>query len=253
MHHLLIRRSLASAAIWISLISTATAAEFEITLDPHVASQPITGRLYVFLTQGPGDPRQGLNWFNPDPFFRIDVKNYQPGAMKSVNDSAAGFPDKLSRIPAGRYRAQAVLAHDIYSCEPGSGAGNFFSRVVEVQLPGEPSYRVPLVLDNVVKREKFPETKWIKEVAIKSDLLSQFHHREVTERAAVVLPAGYFTQPDRRFPVIYVVPWFGGSYLEGLNAFNQPPAADTGDEEFIRVMLDGQCDWGHHAYADSAT
>jgi S-formylglutathione hydrolase FrmB len=234
-------------------VGRAAAVEFQVTLDPQVAQQPVSGRLYVFLTQGPGDPRQGPNWFSPEPFFRLDVKNFQPGTSRTFDDAAAGFPDKLSKLPPGKYRAQAMLAHDFYSCEPGSGAGNFFSQAVDATVAAAHPSTITLALNQVVKGETFPDIKWIKEVVIKSDLLTKFHHREVLEHAAVVLPASYFEQPERRYPAIYMVPSFGGSYREALEFAKQPPRADPGDEEFIRVMLDGQCEWGHHVYADSAT
>ncbi len=253
MRYLQIRRPLVSAAIWIALISTATAAEFEITLDPHVATQPIAGRLYVFLAQAqhPGEPRFGPDWFSPQPFFRIDVKNFRPGTSQTIGESADSFPNKLSML-SGSYAAQAVLARNVDFCEPGRGPGNLYSRPMAAQIDARTG-KLSLVLDQVVAEPEFLEAQWLVKVANKSELLSKFHHRETVERAAVVLPASYFTNQERRFPVIYVVPWFGGSYMEGLHTFNQPPAAVPGDEEFIRVMLDGQCDWGHHAYADSAT
>jgi pimeloyl-ACP methyl ester carboxylesterase len=253
-----VSRAFAAGILFVSLTfvarTIATAAKFEVTLDPRVASQPVSGRLYVFLSQrGTAEPRFGPDWFHPEPFFRIDVQDFRAGTSQALGDSAAAFPDRLSRIPPGRYRAQAVLANDIYSCEPGKGVGNLFSRVVEVQLSGQVD-KLPIALDQRIEEKRFPDVKWIKEVAIKSDLLTKFHHREVIERAAVVLPAAYFEQTDRRFPVIYVVPWFGGSYREALQVFAaQPPRADEGEEDFIRVMLDGQCEWGHHVYADSAT
>ncbi len=231
----------------------AAAAEFEVTLDPHLAAQPISGRLYVFLSQGADEPRFGPNWFHPEPFFRVDVKDFKPGAAQVVGDAAAGFPDKLSRLPAGSYRAQAVLSHEHYSNAPGHGVGNFFSHVTEVQITGGAADKFSLTVDQTIEAEKFPDVKWIKEVLVKSDLLGKFHHRDVLERAAVVLPASYFDQPERRYPVIFTVPSFGGSYREALHFAKQPPQADAGDEEFIRVVLDGQCEWGHHVYADSAT
>jgi pimeloyl-ACP methyl ester carboxylesterase len=252
-----VSRAFAAGILFVSLTFVAraiAAAEFEVTLDPHVAARPISGRLYVFLSQrGTAEPRFGPDWFHPEPFFRIDVQDFRPGTTQALGDTAAAFPDRLSRIPPGRFRAQAVLANDSYSCEPGKGVGNLFSRVVEVQLNGQAD-KLPIILDQRIEEKKFPDMKWIKEVAIKSDLLSKFHHREVVERAAVVLPAAYFEQTDRRFPVIYVVPWFGGTYRDALQVFGaQPPRADDGEEDFIRVMRDGQCDWGHHVYADSAT
>jgi S-formylglutathione hydrolase FrmB len=249
-------RGFLAAACLMLTAGRAAAVEFRITLDPQVAPQPVSGRLYVFLSQrAAGEPRFGPDWFHPEPFFRLDVKDFRPGSTQTIGDSAAGFPDKLSRLPAGTYRAQAVLANDldIYSCEPGHGAGNVFSPIVTASLSAAPGAAISLTLNQVVKEEAFPDIKWIKEVVVKSNLLTKFHHREVLEHAAVVLPTSYFDQPDQRYPVIYMVPSFGGSYREALQFAKQPPHADPGDEEFIRVMLDGQCDWGHHVYADSAT
>jgi pimeloyl-ACP methyl ester carboxylesterase len=68
----------------------------------------------------------------------------------------------------------------------------------------------------------------------------------------VVLPAAYLRQPERRFPVIYSIPGFGGSHREALR-YPTPPEAAAGEVDFIRVMLDGNCSWGHHVFADSAT
>src|SRR5438309_11172608 len=96
----------------------AAAVEFVVTLDPRAAAQPVSGRLYVFLSQGSGrEPRFGPNWFHPEPFFRIDVNDFRSGTSQTIGDPAAAFPEKLSRIPPGKYRAQAVLANNFYSCE----------------------------------------------------------------------------------------------------------------------------------------
>jgi hypothetical protein len=53
--------------------------------------------------------------------------------------------------------------------------------------------------------------------------------------------------------VIYNIPGFGGSHRDALGYANGPPPPGEGETEFIRVMLSGQCKWGHHVYADSAT
>ena len=130
------REFLAAACLMLA-VGRAAAVEFQVTLDPQVATQPVSGRLYVFLSQrAAGEPRFGPDWFHPEPFFRLDVKDFRPGTAQTIDDSAAGFPDKLSRLPPGTYRAQAVLANDldIYSCEPGRGAGNVFSPVVAAPL-----------------------------------------------------------------------------------------------------------------------
>ncbi len=72
-------------------------------------------------------------------------------------------------------------------------------------------------------------------------------------QCAVVLPASYYDQPQRRYPVIYMIPGFGGTYRTALQYADQPPVTEEGETDFIRVFLTGECKWGHHVFADSAT
>jgi pimeloyl-ACP methyl ester carboxylesterase len=231
-------------------------ARIEVTLDQNVAPTPIDGRLYVFLSQRGGEPIRGPDWFRPEPFFRLDVNDFKPGEFRVVDDRAAGFPDVLSKLPAGKYRAQAILDHDFYEPKPSDGVGNIHSEVVELEFTG-PKGASPqvhkLVLDKVIDGTPFPGSKWAKEVVLKSQLLARFHKREVLERAAVVLPASYYDEPQRRYPAVYIIPGFGGSHRDALRYAKEPPKPEAGEAEFIRVFLSGRCKWGHHVYADSAT
>jgi len=253
-------RKLPSLLLLIAIVGSsacagaAMAAEttFEVTLDPTVAKKPISGRLFVFLSQRKrGEPRMGPNWFAPEPFFGVDVRDFTPGESRSVDPSADGFPTKLSKLEPGTYRAQALLDHDFYDQQPGQGVGNFYSDVVEVEIPAEGEARFDLLLNNTVAAVPFPDEERVKEVVRRSELLSKFHDREVLDVAAVVLPESYEREPERRYPVIYMVPGFGGSHRDALRYANR--SDDPGEVEFIRVMLSGNCKWGHHVYADSAT
>lgn len=233
-------------------------AQVKVTLDRAVAERgggaPVSGRLYLFLSQRENpEPRFGPNWFAPEPFFGINVSGVAPGDRRVIDDAADGFPEPLAKLPAGRYWAQALLDHDFFTHHPARGVGNFYSGVAAWEF--DPAAPAPLVLalDRVVEEQPFPESEWIKEVVVESELLSAFHHRQVRERAAVILPAGYGAQPERRFPALYIIPGFGGSHRDALRYAAQPPAAEEGEVEFIRVMLSGDCQWGHHVYADSAT
>lgn len=240
------------------LSSPAVAAEqgtaFRVTLDADVAQRPITGSLYVFVHERARPaPRLGPNWFDPEPFFRLDVKDFRPGTERTVDDRAAGFPDVLSKLPAGTYHAQAVLDHSFYEPSPGNAPGNFHSPIAEVVIDPDDGRTFELTLDEVVPERPFPETKHVREVLHKSELLSKFHGREVLQRAGVVLPESYFDQPRRRFPVMYIVPGFGGSHRQALRYADDPPGAGPGEVEFIRVVLNGHSEWGHHTFTDSAT
>jgi hypothetical protein len=258
----------------------ATALRFEITFDREIATQPIDGRLYLFLSQRGGQPMRGPDWFRPEPFARLDVTNFRPGETRTIDDRAAAFPDVISKVPSGTYRAQAVLDFDVYDPRPADGVGNVYSEVVEITI-GKPSAERTneskpgakasqdaqandlgrdghfltheLRLTKRIESIPFPESKWVKEVVLKSELLERFHKREVVERAAVALPASYYDEPLRTYPVVYVIPGFGGSNRDGLRYATMAPSAAEDETEFIRVYLSGRCKWGHHVYADSAT
>ena len=135
-----VRVGLLAALSLLGLASSAWAASsvFEITLPASVAKQPISGRLFVFVQSLPNsaaggaalalpEPRFGPNWFGPEPFFGLDVHDFAPGQSRRIDDQADGFPDKLSNLPPGRYRVQAVLHHNPDTEFPGRGEGNFYS------------------------------------------------------------------------------------------------------------------------------
>ncbi|MEX2119177.1 MAG: alpha/beta hydrolase-fold protein [Pirellulales bacterium] len=231
----------------------------QITLDRAAAEAagqtgPLEGRLYLLVSRRPApEPRFGPNWFDPEPFFRVDVRGVEAGDTLLVDDKAAGFPDAWSKLPPGEYRVQAVLDHDFYRHHPAHGVGNFYSPVVVWRCDAEVPEPLELVLDQVVEEQPFPEHESIKEVVVHSKLLSAFHGRDVVERAGVALPASYHDEPQRRYPVLYVVPGFGGSHRDALRYAGRPHEPEEGQVEFIRVMLSGDCKWGHHVYADSAT
>ena len=236
-------------------IATAEPLQFRVLLDAAVADEPITGRLYVLLSKRTrGEPRFGPDWFQPEPFFGLDVTAFEPGTSRAIDDGADAFPGKLSQLPAGEYRVQAVLAHDFYSPHPGRGVGNLFSEAKNLEIDPASSGTVELVLDRVVPPQTFAESPWLKEVVIRSELLSAFHNREVVQRASVVLPPSYADEPERRYPVVYVVPSFGGSHRSNQwKMLTGPREAGDGEVEFVRVQLSGQCAWGHHEYANGET
>ncbi|HVU88517.1 MAG TPA: alpha/beta hydrolase [Pirellulales bacterium] len=236
---------------------------FDVTLDRAAAEaslpetnghRAVSGRLYVFLSQREtGEPVRGPSWFQPEPFFGVDVRDVQPGEMRRIDGTANGYPEPLDKLPAGKYRAQAILDHDFYHQNQGKGVGNFYSPVIEIDVKPNAPQAPALLLDKVIAAEPFPASAWVHEIVMRSELLSTFFGHDVVERAAVVLPAGYDDQPQRRYPVVYEIPGFGGSYWPPKSEREAAPTAAEGDTDFIRVYLSGDCKWGHHVYADSAT
>src|SRR5262249_5188575 len=152
---------------------------------------------------------------------------------------------------ANTYYVQALLDHDFYQQNHAVGPGNFYSEVTKVSLDPATGGVVELKLTKVVRATRYQENLRLPEVAVRSKILEEFHGREVIERATVVLPASYMDEPKRRYPVIYVIPGFGGTHRQGIQRYeNEAPPKVPGETEFIRVLLSGNCKWGHHVYAD---
>ncbi|MEM7453831.1 MAG: alpha/beta hydrolase-fold protein [Planctomycetota bacterium] len=227
---------------------------FSVRLPETLANEPMSGRLYVFLSENNTTPMNGPNWFNPEPFFGIEVSNWQPGTSLILDDTADGCPCTLSELPEGTYHVQAVMDQDFYKSSHARGAGNLFSDPVQMELSGDRG-QVELTLAGTIPAREVEQSEWFKIVRLDSELLEGFHGRPVYEEAAVILPASYAENPDKRYPVYYDITGFGGTLamIQSRYGRRAPTAAEEGDVEFIRVFLTGQCKWGHHVYANSAT
>ncbi|MEC9091519.1 MAG: alpha/beta hydrolase-fold protein, partial [Planctomycetota bacterium] len=225
---------------------------FSIRLPKQLSNEKITGRLFVFSSQR-GEPRLGPNWFQPEPFFGKDISNWKPGSAVVLDDNADCFPVPISKLPQGKYRFQALLDHDFYSPSPGNGVGNFYSEIKDVEIKGT-NQTISFDLVNVIQEKPIPETKFVKIVKLDSRLLGNFHKRSVFEKAVVVLPAGYHKNAERRYPVFYEISGFGATLHQLASRYSRrQPTEEKKQFDYIHVLLTGECKWGHHVYANSAT
>ncbi len=225
--------------------------EFRLTYDNKVSNTPFTGRVYVLLSQQA--VRQlpaGPNWFKPDPFFALDVKDWKAGDKITFADSVLACPEPLARVPKGTYWVQAVMDFDRGARSFSAAQGNGYSQAIRLELDPATSGTVDLKLDQVFQERRFQETDRIKLVDIESKLLSAFAGRPVRMRAAVVLPKSYRENPHKRYPVIYEVPGFGGNHFMALFVARRNPT-DVAGTEMLYVVLDPDCRLGHHVFADS--
>jgi S-formylglutathione hydrolase FrmB len=223
---------------------------FRLSWDAKTRPEPFTGRAYVMLFKANAPSLQkGVNWFNPEPLFAVDVKNVKPGETIILNDKALAHPTPLAKLAKGTYTLQAVLdtAPGVasFSTAPGNVYG--ISRR-EIDPNGGP---IALTLDKVYAEPAFPETARVKLLEIESKLLSDFYKRPTRLRAGVVLPASYATSPERRYPVVYEIPGFGGRHTMALIP-GMLAKTDRAGVEVIHVVLDPTCHHGHHVFADSA-
>lgn len=224
--------------------------EFRLTLDPAAAREPITGRAYVMLfAKDPGKQlRGGPNWFKPEPFFARDVKDWKPGEALMLGGDTLGFPTPLAKLSKGTWYVQAVVDRGrgmSFSTSPG----NVYAETTKHDLDPAASGPIDLLLNKVYEERKFTETDRIKLVDVESKLLTAFHGRPTRLRAGVVLPASWETSKDRKYPVVYEIPGFGGTHH--MAPFRRG-STDVAGVEVLWVVLDPACPLGHHVFADSA-
>ena len=225
---------------------------FHLRFDKGARAAPFSGRVYVLLTrQETKELPGGINYFKPEPVLARDVVDWQPDAPLVIGAEALGFPHKLLELPKDTYSIHAVMDLDQGGRHFSTAAANIHSAPVRRELDPQTSGVVELVLDKVYSAPKFAETDRVKLVDIESKLLTEFHRKPTRLRAGVVLPKSFAVDPQRRYPVLYVVPGFGGTHHAAVSAASRNPT-DIAGVEMLYVILDPSCRGGHHVFADSA-
>ncbi len=252
-------RSLVRAFWLVLLIATASRADdklprwqFRLSFAKEVRAEPYSGRVVLYLSQTRPQPRERLSWFKPEILIGRDVSDWKPGEPLVIDsykpDDVTTCPMPVDQLNLAGWKVQAVARFNSWERKVGDGAGNGFSPAVVV--PSDPG-TIDLPITQLIPERQFPENKWCKLLRVRSKLLSEFHKRDVFLQAAVLLPASYHKQAERKYPVIFTIPGFGGTHFDGVRS--EPISEQNeGGVEFIRLMLDPSCPLGHHVFADSA-
>ena len=196
---------------------------FSITVPGSQGTQPSDGRLLVMLAKDPraGEPRFQINdSVNAQLIFGIDVDGLRPGSAATLDGSALGFPlDSINDIPAGTYSVQALIhkyetfkradGHTVkMPMDRGEGQqwarapGNIYSQPQQITIDPRKGGTVSLTLDQVIAPLPKPkETKYVKHDEILSERLSRFWGRPMHLGAHVLLPEGWDTHPNAKYPL----------------------------------------------------
>jgi hypothetical protein len=193
-----------------------TELRFEIRVAKPLIREPQTGRLLLILSKDhQGEPRYriGDTGLQAPPLLGIDVKGLTANSKLVIDQNAAIFPiAHLAKLPAGKYRAQAVF-HSNLDLNVPDAPGNLYSDPVTVTLDPTKGGTFKLELRHKVPDEKPPaETEYVKYVKIKSTLLSKFHGRPMYLRAGVILPRDFDKDKNRRYPLWVRIWGYGSRY-----------------------------------------
>lgn len=205
-----------------SLTLGLNAQNFSVRLPDSLSKKPLDGRLLLlFSTNGFTEPRfQIADGPGTQQVFGMDVENWQASTAKKISTSAFGYPvESLENLPAGEYHVQALLhiyetfhRKDGYSIklpmDRGEGQhwnqapGNFYSVPVKIKFNPRAKTLHNILLTKTIPPEKEPDdTKYIKHIKIQSKLLTEFWGRPMFLGAHVLLPEGWDTHPNVKYPL----------------------------------------------------
>ncbi len=261
-HPLLLRRELLLSFLLIGLLAGRPAAQstHALTLEVSVAEalqaeSPTDGRLFVFLSQT-RRPSLITSW--PSPGLQVYAKNLEGWNSRKGMELlvAEDWPHKadftLDAIPEGTYYLQAVWDHDREESRL-QAPGNLYSPVTEVRVSQDEVF--PLTLSESYPPRELVDNRFVQAVELQSKSLSAFWGKEMTVKAAVLLPATWYTQPDRKYPVRYNIAGYGGRYNRVNRLVNDSAFYNwwlSGDApQIINVFLDGEGPFGDSYQMDS--
>lgn len=194
---------------------TATGPSFHIRFDPSLGDAPQDGRLLLLLSNTDRDEPRFLvdNSLDTQLVYGRNVWDWSAGADMLIDAAHIGFPiNTLADLPPGRYYVQALLNRykdftlsngKTVSLSPDQGEGqqwnrkpgNFYSEPVALDITADGEYEI--VMDQQVDPiEPAEDTKFIKHVRMKSELLSEFWGEDVYLGAHVLLPRGFEEHPE---------------------------------------------------------
>jgi hypothetical protein len=214
---------------------------FSVTLPLSAGTQPIDGRLLVMLAKDPraGEPRFQINdSVSGQLIFGVDVDGLKAGSAATLDGSAVGFPlESITDIPAGTYSVQALI-HKYETFKRGDGhtvkmpmdrgegqqwaraPGNVYSTPQTITIDPRKGGTVAITLDKTIAPLPKPkDTRYVRHDEILSERLSRFWGRPMHLGAHVLLPEGWDTHPDAKYPLFI----YHGHFPADLTNWREAP------------------------------
>ena len=224
----------------IALVESAPELRFAITFSNAQSTTPLDGRVLLMVsTSDAAEPRfQIADGPDTQAIFGIDVDGLKPGAEAIVDASALGYPiDSVAQIPPGKYYVQALLhkyetfrrsdGHVVkLPMDRGEGQqwarapGNFYSTPQSITIDPRKGGTVSITLDKIIPPLPAPkDTKYVRHERILSERLTRFWGRPMHLGAHVLLPEGWDSRPDARYPLFI----FHGHFPADLTNWRDAP------------------------------
>ncbi|HSE34237.1 MAG TPA: hypothetical protein VLA93_21870 [Pyrinomonadaceae bacterium] len=213
---------------------------FNVSFPVSASREPLDGRLLLLLsTNNNSEPRLQINEdLNTQQVFGVDVDGWKPGEVKPIDVNAFGYPLRsLSEVPAGEYWVQVLLhryetfrrsdGHTVkLPMDRGEGQqwsqapGNLYSTPQKIRIDAKTQAGIRITLDKIIPPIEPPkDTKYVKHISLQSDRLTKFWGRPMHLGAHVLLPEGFESHPEARYPLVI----FHGHFPADFGGFREAP------------------------------
>lgn len=200
----------------------AEAQTFTVELPATAGKEALDGRLLLLLSRdGSAEPRFQIgDDFGTQQVLGMDVEDWKPGTTRTFTSSMFGYPVRsLKEIASGRYHVQVLLhkyetfrrkdGHVVkLPMDRGEGQhwniapGNLHSKPVTIDFKGAADAGRRLILTETIPPIKEPEdSKYVKHIKVQSKLLTEFWGRPMYLGAHILLPEGWDSHPDVKYPL----------------------------------------------------
>jgi hypothetical protein len=238
-------------------LAMANAQSFRIGISKELKSSTLDGRLLLLIAKtNEKEPRfQISDATHTQMVFGKDVENWQAGKTQLISEEAFGYPiERLHEIPAGDYYVQVLLhKYETFRLKTGQtvklpmdrgegqhwneAPGNIYSEPIKIRIDSRSSSEISLVINKEIPPIKEPEdTKYIKHIKIQSKLLTEFWGRPMFLGAHILLPEGFDSHPNVKYPLAI----FHGHFPSDFGGFRTiPPDPNLKPDTSERFRISG--------------
>lgn len=187
--------------------------------------------------------------------FGMDIEGWNKDTETIFDQTSFGYPiNAYKDLPKGEYFVQ-VLFHKYETFNRADGKvvklpmdrgegqqwnkapGNVFSKIKKVTIDPKVKEEIHLDLTEIIPPIEEPkDSKYIKHIKIKSEKLSVFWGRDMYLGAHILLPEGFDSHPEVKYPLAI----FHGHFPNDFGGFRaDPPDMNLNPEYSERFKVDG--------------
>ncbi len=213
---------------------------FNVKINNNLHTENFDGRLLLlFSNNNAAEPRfQISDALSTQIILGKNVDQWAIGSTQSIAQEAYGFPkERLSDIPAGDYYVQVLLhKYETFHLKNGKvvklpmdrgegqhwnlAPGNIYSKPIKIHFDPKNTEVVQLTIDQIIPPIIEPtDSKYIKHIKIQSKLLTEFWGRPMYLGAHILLPEGFDTHPNVKYPLAI----YHGHFPSDLSGFSTTP------------------------------